>query len=105
MSTEMDMLTQEEAEREILDHYGQKKQELQAVQELSELILLLAAREDQRGKDYKDDLTNEIADALVMIEQVKMMHNIHDEDVTEVIVYKLRRQLDRIAQEPKNGSR
>lgn len=105
MNTEKDMLTQEEAEREILDHYGQKKQELQAVQELSELILLLAAREDQRGKNYKDDLTNEIADALVMIEQVKMMHNIHDEDVTEVIVYKLRRQLDRIAQEPKNGSR
>lgn len=104
MSTEMDMLTQEEAERQILDHYGQKKQELQAVQELSELILLLAAREDQRGKDYKDDLTNEIADALVMIEQVKMMHDIHDEDVTEVIVYKLSRQLDRIAQEPKNGS-
>lgn len=105
MSTEMDMLTQKEAERLILDHYGQKKQELQAVQELSELILLLAAREDQRGKDYKDSLTKEIADALVMIEQVKMMHDIHDEDVTEVIVYKLRRQLDRIAQEPKNGSR
>lgn len=105
MSMEMDMLTQEEAERLILDHYGQKKQELQAVQELSELILLLAAREDQRGNDYKDNLTQEIADALVMIEQVKMMHNIHDEDVTEVIVYKLRRQLDRIAEEPKNGSR
>ena len=105
MSMEMDMLTQEEAERLILDHYGQKKQELQAVQELSELILLLAAREDQRGNDYKDSLTKEIADALVMIEQVKMMHDIHDEDVTEVIVYKLRRQLDRIAQEPKNGSR
>lgn len=105
MSMEMDMLTQEEAERLILDHYGQKKQELQAVQELSELILLLAAREDQRGKDYKDSLTQEIADALVMIEQVKMMHNIHDEDVTEVIVYKLRRQLDRIDKEPKNGSR
>lgn len=105
MSMEMDMLTQEEAERHILDHYGQKKQELQAVQELSELILLLAAREDQRGKDYKDKLTKEIADALVMIDQVKMMHNIHDEDVTEVIVYKLRRQLDRIAEEPKNGSR
>lgn len=105
MSMEMDMLTQEEAERLILDHYGQKKQELQAVQEFSELILLLAAREDQRGKDYKDNLTKEIADALVMIEQVKMMHNIHDEDVTEVIVYKLRRQLDRIAEEPKNGSR
>lgn len=97
--------TRRDAERTILEHYGKQKQELQAVQELTELILLLAAREDQRGKDYKDNLTKEIADALVMIEQVKMMHDIHDEDVTEVIVYKLRRQLDRIAQEPKNGSR
>jgi len=38
------MLTQQEAERMILNHYGQAKQEIQAVQELSELTLLLAAR-------------------------------------------------------------
>ena len=37
--------------KRILDHYGQQKQEVQAVQELSELILLLAAREDQRKGD------------------------------------------------------
>ena len=96
-----EMLTQQEAERIILTHYGQKKQELQAVQELTEVILLLTARPDQRGKDYKEKLAEEIADAIVMIEQVKMMHNISEDDITENIVYKLRRTLDRIDKEIK----
>ena len=93
------MLTQQEAERMILNHYGQAKQETQAVQELTEVILLLTARPDQRKGDYKAKLTEEIADAIVMIEQVKMMHCISDDDITENIVYKLRRTLDRIDKE------
>ena len=93
------MLTQREAERMILNHYGQSKQEMQAVQELTEVILLLTARPDQRDSDYRAKLTEEIADAIVMIEQVKMMHNISDDDITENIVYKLRRTLDRIDKE------
>lgn len=91
-----------DAERQILEHYGQKKQELQAVQELSELILLLAAREDQRGDDYKKRMTEEIADTLVMIEQVKMMNDITDEAVAVMMKYKLCRQLDRIDKEKGN---
>lgn len=75
------MLTQQEAERMILNHYGQAKQEMQAVQELTEVILLLTARPDQRKGDYKAKLAEEIADA------------------TENIVYKLRRTLDRIDKE------
>ena len=38
-----EMLTQHEAESIILHHYGQAKQEIQAVQELSELTLLLTS--------------------------------------------------------------
>ena len=94
-----DMLTQREAERMILNHYGQSKQEMQAVQELTEVILLLTARPDQRKDDYRAKLTEEIADAIVMIEQVKMIHMISDDDITENIVYKLRRTLDRIDKE------
>ena len=83
----------------ILDHYGQQKQELQAVQELSELILLLAARPDQRKADYKKNVTTEIADSLVMIEQIRIANGITDKEVNAVVAEKLSRQLGRIQKE------
>ena len=83
----------------ILDHYGQQKQELQAVQELSELILLLAAREDQRNAGYTDHVAEEIADSLIMIEQIRIANSITDKDVNAWIVKKLSRQLGRIQKE------
>lgn len=98
-----EMLTQQEAETIILNHYGQAKQEIQAVQELSELTLLLMRREDQRGNDYKKRLTEEMADVIVMIEQMKLANGITDYDITEVIVYKLRRTLERIDKEKNNA--
>lgn len=97
------MLTQDEALRIIVNHYGQKKQEVQAVQELSELILLLTARSDQRKGNYKQRVTEEIADTQIMIEQIKIMNGIRDEDVTQVTVNKLERQLDRIDKEQRDG--
>ena len=98
-----EMLTQQEAETIILNHYGLAKQEIQAVQEFSELTLLLTRREDQRGNDYKKRLTEEMADAIVMIEQMKLANGITDDDITAVIVYKLRRTLERIDKEKKHG--
>lgn len=83
----------------ILDHYGQQKQELQAVQELSDLILLLAARPDQRKADYKKNVTTEIADSLVMIEQIRLANGITDKEVNAVVAEKLSRQLGRIQKE------
>lgn len=81
----------------ILNHYGQ--QEVQAVQELSELILLLAAREDQRKSNYKEHVTEEIADSLIMIEQIRIANDITDKDVNAVIVQKISRQFRRIHEE------
>ena len=97
------MLTQREALDLILNHYGAQKQELQAVQELSELILLLAARPDQRGQDYKKRITEEIADCSIMLEQVKMMHEISDDDIMDTVVYKLMRQINRVNKELHDG--
>ena len=85
--------------RKILDHYGQQKQELQAVQELSELILLLASRPDQRKADYKIRVTEEIADSIIMIEQIRIANGISLSDIGDVIEKKLSRQLSRIQKE------
>ena len=83
----------------ILNYYGQQKQEVQAVQELSELILLLAAREDQRKSNYKEHVTEEIADSLIMIEQIRLANGISDKDINAVIVQKISRQFNRISEE------
>jgi hypothetical protein len=93
-----------EAAMVILKHYGASKQELQAVQELSELIILLTKRPDQRGEEYQENLIDEIADATIMIEQVKMMHGIDNKDVSARISYKLYRQMCRIEQEAKENA-
>ena len=85
----------------IVEHYGRQKQELQAVQELSELILLLAARPDQRHYDYCEHLTEEIADSLIMIEQIRIANGITDSAVKRVIEQKITRQFNRIAKEAK----
>lgn len=85
--------------KKILTHYGQKKQEVQAVQELSELILLLAARDDQRKGDYKKHITEEIADSLIMIEQIRLANGITDKNVNAVIVQKISRQFNRMNEE------
>ena len=93
------MIGIDESAKAILDHYGQQKQEVQAVQELSELILLLAAREDQRKSDYKKRITEEIADSLIMIEQIRIANGITDNDVCDVVIDKLDRQFGRIEKE------
>ena len=97
------MLSNYEAAMAILKHYGANKQELQAVQDLSELIILLTKRPDQRGDTYRENLIDEIADATIMIEQVKMMHGIDNKDVSARISYKLYRQMCRIEQEAKEN--
>lgn len=89
---------------EIARHYGQKKQEVQAVQELSELILLLTRRKDQRGTDYKERLIDETADSLIMIEQIRQLNGITEKEVKDRIDYKIERQRARIQDEETEGT-
>ena len=93
------MIGIDEQANEILKHYGQPMQEIQAVQELSELILLLAARKDQRNEGYKKHVAEEIADSFIMIEQIRIANGITDKEVNAVVAEKLSRQLGRIQKE------
>ncbi len=95
----MEIITYHDAEKEILEHYGRHKQELQAIQELTELILLLAARPDQRGDNYEQNILSELADVQIMCEQIQIMHKISNRAIADMKSYKLRRQLARIEKE------
>lgn len=85
----------------IAEHYGKAKQRMQAVQELSELILVISRRADQKEdrQAYIESMTDEIADSIIMIEQIRALYSIPDFDIRQRIDFKLDRQLERIANE------
>jgi len=74
---------------EIWEHYGEKLQIKQTIEELSELITALTW-------GNKEDITEEIGDVEIMIAQLKGGLNIN---TAEVIQYKLKRQMRRIIEE------
>lgn len=80
----------------IATHYGLEKQKNQTYQELSELICVLSRRQDQKGDRYKEQLLDEIADAEIMIEQMRQLHDIGMRELKERIDFKLNRQLARM---------
>ena len=83
--------------RRIAEHYGKKNQERQAVSKLCELQYVLTRRLEQRHADWQNDLLDEMADCLVMIEQLRALYGIEDEELTDRVNFKLNRQLERIA--------
>ena len=85
---------------EIAEYYGQKKQEIQAVQEFTELNLLLTKRPEQRKQmNFREEVKGEIADCLIMIEQLQQIHGISDGELVNTVDFKLARQLHRIERE------
>lgn len=96
----------------ILDHYGEEAQRRQAVEELSELIQaickcerILGEREHdpkklEKAKNAQKNLLEEIADVIVMIEQLKIMVGERNRTrIENIIDEKIKRQLDRIKAE------
>lgn len=80
----------------IINHYGAQHQLVKLCEECAELTQQAAKCYD-KGIPYSDDMIEEIADVLVMIEQFKAVMSQPARDLFEdQIVYKLRRQLDRI---------
>lgn len=99
----------------IIDHYGRKAQYRQAVEELSELIQAICKCErmnytfgeceddpanlEESMNAYKN-LLGEIADVIVMIEQLKIMVGERDRTrIENIINEKINRQLERIKAE------
>lgn len=72
--------------KRIANYYGLDSQKDKLIEELAELIRALA-------KDDEDNIEEEMADVILMINQVKYLMGISIKDVFE---YKIKRQLDRI---------
>ena len=81
---------------EIADHYGIERQLHQLAEECSELAVE-ASHSARKGITVK--IIEEMADVLLMIEQVVYLANIAIEDIDECIKFKIDRQLERIKEE------
>lgn len=99
------MTSEERKEKElkIINHYGvihQLKHFQSEVFELNQAIIY--NRYDTNSMNCEsniDDITNEIADVLMMVGQFKEYHKISDEQVQKYIDFKIERQLSRMENE------
>lgn len=80
----------------IADHYGIKKQLRQLAEECSELAVE-ASHSARKG--FTVGIIEEIADVLIMMEQVIYLAKIDKCDIEDCINYKLDRQMKRIKEE------
>lgn len=74
---------------ELLVETNGKKQLIVALEELSELQKEIC--KDLRGKTNIDHITEELADVMIMTEQLKIYYGISEEDLAEVIDEKVKR--------------
>ena len=81
---------------EIADHYGIEKQLHQLAEECSELAVE-ASHSARKGVTVK--IIEEMADVLLMMEQVIYLANIAIDDIDECISFKIDRQMKRIKEE------
>lgn len=81
----------------LIDHYGQESQKMMLLEEMAELQKEIC--KEFRGELNKEAITEEVADVLIMLEQVQMMYDISDIRLLEIANEKLARQLRRIVDE------
>ncbi len=81
----------------LIDHYGHESQKMMLLEEMAELQKEIC--KEFRGELNKDAITEEVADVLIMLEQVQMMYDISDIRLLEITNEKLVRQLRRIIDE------
>ena len=88
--------TENDKVKKIADHYGIEKQLHQLAEECSELAVE-ASHSARKGVTVK--IIEEMADVLLMIEQVVYLSGIAIDDIDECIRFKIDRQLKRIREE------
>lgn len=91
----------------IIKHYGvssQLKHLYTEMYEFTEAVFEYDNFKDDWSydeKEYKNHIQEEFADLMVMLEQFKAYYNLSNEDVLEIMKYKIERQLKRIEEENK----
>lgn len=85
-------------QQSVIDFYGKKIQSTIAMEECAELIQAISKliRYSADKVMLGDNITEEIADVLICIEQLKLMYKIDDKAIQKWIDYKCQRQVERM---------
>lgn len=81
----------------LIDHYGHESQKMMLVEEMAELQKEIC--KDMRYDPDLEAITEEVADVLIMLEQIQMMYHISETKLHKITNEKLHRQLRRIENE------
>lgn len=80
--------------KKIIDYYGEEKQMIKAIEEMSELQKELC--KTLIGKENRDSLIEEIADVQIMLDQLKLI--VSDIELKTIMQNKIDRTIERINQ-------
>ena len=81
----------------IINYYGHESQKMMLLEEMAELRKEIC--KDMRYDPDLEAITEEVADVMIMLEQIQMMYDISDIRLLEITNEKLVRQLRRIIDE------
>ena len=80
--------------KQAIDLYGEKAQKLMAIEEMSELTKEIC--KDFRGKLDREHLIEEMADVLIMLDQMLLLYKISGEEVGLMRIKKVERLKERL---------
>lgn len=82
-------------------HYSEPRQIAKGLEELSELSEVLAKYLAKGGTyhGYKENLIEELADVIIMLNQIIFLEGVDENGISDCITYKINRQLERINKE------
>lgn len=80
--------------KQAIDTYGVRAQKLMAIEEMSELTKEIC--KDFRGKLNREHLIEEMADVLIMLDQMLLMYKVSGEEVGLMRIKKVERLKERL---------
>ena len=80
--------------KKAIETYGEKAQNLMAIEEMSELTKEIC--KDFRGKLNREHLIEEIIDVIITIDQLIMMYEISKEEIVSMCIRKINRLKERL---------
>lgn len=80
--------------KQAIETYGERAQKLMAIEEMSELTKEIC--KDFRGKLNREHLVEEMADVLIMLDQMLLLYKISGEEVGLMRIKKVERLKERL---------
>ena len=82
--------------KKAIETYGKENQSMMLFEEMAELQKEVC--KSLRGNNNHDEIVEEIANVLIMIEQLKIMHDVKYRELNEMLNFKINRLKERLGQ-------